>query len=55
MDISANYSWRFLGFSAGVNNVANASYFTRRAEGYPGPGILPADPVNIYFTLQVKL
>ncbi|MDP1800329.1 MAG: TonB-dependent receptor [Bacteroidota bacterium] len=55
MDISANYSWRFLGFSAGVNNVANSSYFTRRAEGYPGPGIIPADPINAYFTLQVKL
>ncbi|MBA3681294.1 MAG: TonB-dependent receptor [Bacteroidetes bacterium] len=55
MDISANYSWRFLGFSAGVNNVANSSYFTRRAEGYPGPGILPADPINAYFTIQVKL
>ncbi len=55
MDISANYSWQFLGFSAGVNNVANSSYFTRRAEGYPGPGILPADPINAYFTIQLKL
>ena len=55
MDISANYSWRFLGFSAGVNNVANSSYFTRRAEGYPGPGIIPADPINAYITLQLKL
>ncbi len=55
MDISANYSWRFLGFSAGVNNLANSSYFTRRAEGYPGPGIMPADPINAYFTIQVKL
>ena len=55
MDISASYSWRFLGFSAGVNNLANSSYFTRRAEGYPGPGIIPADPINAYFTLQVKL
>ncbi|WP_310394909.1 TonB-dependent receptor domain-containing protein [Hymenobacter sp.] len=29
--------------SGGVNNVFDARYFTRRAGGYPGPGILPAD------------
>jgi Fe(3+) dicitrate transport protein len=29
--------------SGGVNNVFDARYFTRRAAGYPGPGILPAD------------
>lgn len=54
MDVSANYRWRFLGISTGVNNLANASYFTRRAEGYPGPGIIPADPINTYVTLQIK-
>jgi Fe(3+) dicitrate transport protein len=54
MDISANYSWKFIGISAGVNNLMNTWYFTRRAEGYPGPGILPADPMNGYVTLQLK-
>jgi Fe(3+) dicitrate transport protein len=29
--------------SGGVNNVFDARYFTRRAGGYPGPGLLPAD------------
>ncbi|QNP54363.1 TonB-dependent receptor (plasmid) [Hymenobacter qilianensis] len=29
--------------SGGINNVFDARYFTRRAGGYPGPGILPAD------------
>ena len=29
--------------SGGVNNVFDTRYFTRRAGGYPGPGILPAD------------
>lgn len=28
---------------AGINNLSNKHYFTRRAGGYPGPGILPAD------------
>lgn len=55
MDFSANYTWRFLGIIAGVNNMANTSYFTRRTEGYPGPGIIPADPINFYVTLKVKL
>lgn len=54
MDVSANYTRKILGISAGVNNVSNEVYFTRRAEGYPGPGILPADPMNIYVTLRLK-
>jgi len=55
MDVSGTYSWRLLAISAGINNVANAVYFTRRAEGYPGPGIIPGDPINMYLTLQLKL
>lgn len=54
MDLSANYTWKILGIGAGVNNIGNEMYFTRRADGYPGPGILPADPINFYFTLQLK-
>lgn len=54
MDFSAGYSWKIVGLNAGVNNVTNAKYFTRRAEGYPGPGIIPADPFNVYVTLRVK-
>ena len=26
-----------------VNNLFDRAYFTRRATGYPGPGIIPAD------------
>ena len=55
VDVSANYSYKFLGVSAGINNTLNTSYFTRRAEGYPGPGIIPSDPLNIYMTLSLKL
>ncbi len=54
-DISAQYTYKFLNLSAGVNNFMSEIYFTRRAEGYPGPGILPSDPRNFYVTLQVKL
>ena len=36
---------------AGVNNLANERYFTRRAGGYPGPGVLPADGRTLFITL----
>jgi len=36
-------------------DARNNSYFTRRATGYPGPGIIPAEPRTFYTTLQVKL
>ncbi len=42
-------------FRAGVNNLTDARYFTRRAGGYPGPGILPADGRNIYVSVGIKL
>lgn len=55
MDLSLSYNWRKYGVFAGVNNLGNAKYFTRRADGYPGPGIIPADRRNMYLTLQFKL
>lgn len=54
MDLSAAYTYKKFTLSAGVNNLNNELYFTRRAEGYPGPGIIPADPRNVYATLQFK-
>ncbi len=55
MDISLSYTYKMLRVESGVNNVLNSSYFTRRATGYPGPGIIPSAGRNVYFTLQVKL
>jgi Fe(3+) dicitrate transport protein len=40
---------------AGVNNLSNNMYFSRRADGYPGPGIIPSDGRSFYATLQLKL
>lgn len=54
-DLSASYEFKRLKLSAGCNNLLDAKYFTRRANGYPGPGILPSDPRNVYVTLAVKL
>lgn len=38
---------------AGVNNVADRHYFTRRTDEYPGPGILPAIGRSAYVSVRV--
>ena len=51
-------TWRFderFFLKAGVNNLFNEKYFTRRAGGYPGPGIMPAEPRNGFITVGAKL
>jgi len=56
MDLSAEYKLnKQFSLSASVNNLTNNMYFTRRADSYPGPGIIPADARSLYVTLQVKL
>ncbi|NBC83269.1 MAG: TonB-dependent receptor [Bacteroidetes bacterium] len=55
MDLSARYTFKFLTLEAGINNLTNESYFTFRATGYPGPGIIPSEPRAFYTTLQIKL
>ena len=56
MDIGGTYKLnKFLTFKAGVNNLTNNMYFTRRSTGYPGPGIIPSDGINFYVTVDVNL
>lgn len=54
-DLSAAYSWGDYTIEAGVNNLLDAMYFTRRAESYPGPGIIPSDGRSFYVTVQARL
>ena len=54
-DLSLQYQYKFLQIETGINNLTNNIYFTRRASGYPGPGIIPASPRTFYVTLQLKL
>ena len=54
VDLSASYQWKKFSFEGGVNNLLNNNYFTRRAAGYPGPGIIPANPRNFYLGAEVK-
>ncbi len=54
-DLSANFKFlQHYNLKAGVNNLTDERYFTRRAGGYPGPGILPADGRTFYISAGVK-
>ncbi|MCH2023427.1 MAG: TonB-dependent receptor [Saprospiraceae bacterium] len=55
MDIAASYQWKWFTLQAGINNLTNEVYFTRRASSYPGPGILPADGLSFYVTLRFDI
>lgn len=54
MDAGISYQFNRFKLEGNVNNLANSIYFTRRATGYPGPGILPSDNRTFYITLQAK-
>ena len=54
LDFSAEYQYKWLRTEFGVNNITDNTYFTRRAIGYPGPGIIPSAPRNIYLGVGVS-
>ncbi|MEM9723728.1 MAG: TonB-dependent receptor, partial [Bacteroidota bacterium] len=54
-DVSTEYQFDRFKFSAGVNNLSNEKYFTRRAESYPGPGIIPATLRSFYAAVGVRI
>ena len=55
VDFTIEYSKKMWGLSFSCNNLLNQTYFTRRATGYPGPGILPSDPRSIFVGLEIKI
>ncbi|MEM9327215.1 MAG: TonB-dependent receptor [Bacteroidota bacterium] len=55
MDLSLEYQLDRYKLTAGVNNLTDQQYFTRRAESYPGPGIIPATPRSFYLSLGFTL
>lgn len=55
MDLAGSYQWKWFTLQAGINNLTDEVYFTRRAASYPGPGILPADGLSFYVTLRFKI
>ena len=55
-DLTATYKFsKGLNLKAGVNNLFDERYFTRRAGGYPGPGALPADGRTFFISVGAKL
>ena len=54
-DLSFSYNIKKTKIEVGLNNVFNEKYFTRRATGYPGPGIIPSSPRSIYLTFEYKI
>ena len=55
-DLTGSYKFsKMLQLKAGINNVLDERYFTRRAGGYPGPGALPADGRSLFISIGAKL
>lgn len=55
MDINVSYQIWKLKLTGGVENIANQMYFTRRATGYPGPGIIPSPGRTFFMTVSFKV
>lgn len=54
-DLTATYKFsKGLNIKAGINNLFDERYFTRRAGGYPGPGALPADGSTFFVSVGAK-
>jgi Fe(3+) dicitrate transport protein len=51
LDWSNKYKWEYLLVEGGINNLLDNTYFTRRSDGYPGPGIIVSPSRNFYVTL----
>jgi len=53
VDMSVRWEDAPVSLQLGLNNLLDATYFTQRATGYPGPGIIPSDGRNFYVTIGV--
>lgn len=54
-DLTASYKFsKNINLKAGINNVFDERYFTRRGGGYPGPGALPADGRTVFLSFDAK-
>ncbi|MEY2629541.1 MAG: ABC-type iron(III) dicitrate-transport system component, TonB-dependent outer rane receptor FecA [Bacteroidota bacterium] len=55
-DFSAEYKFlKNYNLRAGINNLLDEEYATRRAGGYPGPGILAGEGRTFYISVGAKL
>ena len=54
MDWSGTIRIKNYNIKMGVNNLADQSYFTKRTDEYPGPGIIPAIGRSFYLGFGAK-
>lgn len=54
IDFSLSYKLSRYTLETGILNLLDTQYFTRRATGYPGPGIISSDGRGFYLTLGVR-
>ncbi|CAN5127917.1 TonB-dependent receptor [soil metagenome] len=54
LDFSATYKIKNYAIKFGSNNLTDKSYFTRRTDEYPGPGIIPSIGRSFYIGLTSK-
>jgi Fe(3+) dicitrate transport protein len=55
LDFSMSYKFKKFILESGLLNILDNQYYTRRATGYPGPGIIPSDGRGVYLTLGVRI
>lgn len=53
-DLTLAYDWRQFRIKLSGQNLMDRSYFTRRATGYPGPGIIPAEGRTFFLSINYK-
>ncbi len=54
LDLSATYKIKNYTLKFGSNNLADHSYFTRRTDEYPGPGIIPSNGRSFYVGIAAR-
>jgi Fe(3+) dicitrate transport protein len=54
LDLSASYRIKNFVLKLGANNLTDKQYFTRRADEYPGPGIIPSVGRSLYAGFTAK-
>ena len=56
LDFSSEYKFlKNYNIRAGINNLFDEEYATRRSSGYPGPGILPGEGRTFYISIGAKI
>jgi Fe(3+) dicitrate transport protein len=54
LDFSGSLKYKTYALKFGLNNITNQSYFTRRTDEYPGPGIIPSIGRSFYVGFSAK-